>query len=271
MKSAVIIVLVVFLIYIIFCFWVYFYQEKFIFHPQKGSYPPPEDLDIEEHWVNTSNGVKLHAWWMKVDPKAYTVLYFHGNAVNISAGEKRMRLFREMGFNALAIEYRGYGASTGKIKKESEVYQDALAAYDFLIKDLEINENTIIIWGWSLGGAVAVDLAQHKNCKALIMESSFYSLQDIAQKVFWFIPIRWLSRYDFLSYDKLSQIKCPVIFVHSKTDETVPYSHGERLYNKFTGTKKFIEIRGDHNHGIFDSMEKFIPEAGNFLKQTIKP
>jgi uncharacterized protein len=248
---------------------VYFFQQKFIFYPQKGSQPPPEDLNIKEHWICTADGEKLHAWWMQFDSNAYTVLFFHGNAGNVSRGEKRMRLFREMGFNALAVDYRGYGISTGKIKKENDIYEDARASYEYLQKTFGVEESRIIIWGWSLGGAVAVDLAQNKKCHALVMESTFYCLQDMADKKFWFMPNNFTLKYTFASGEKLSEVACPVLFIHSRQDETIPYAQGEKLFAGHDGKKKFIEINGDHNHGIFDSQEKFVQQAVPFLKEVI--
>lgn len=176
-----------------------------------------------------------------------------------------MRLFREMGCSVLAIEYRGYGISSGKIEKEDDIYEDARASWDYLAQKIGVPEEKIIIWGWSMGGAVAVNLAQHKKCHALVMESTFYSLYDEAGNVYRLLPLNRLMRYHFTSGEKLANIKVPVLFTHSKTDETVPYINGVRLFEKYTGTKRFIEISGDHNHGIFESQEKFIPEAKSFL------
>ena len=265
MKKLVIVLIVLVITYLLVCLWVYFFQQRIIFQPQKGSQPPPDDLNIKEQWITTADGQKLHAWWMPVDTNALTVLFFHGNAGNISRSDKRMRMFREMGFNALAVDYRGYGISTGEIKKEEDIYEDARAAYEFLIKNNGVNEEKIIIWGWSLGGAVAVNLAQNKKCHALVMESTFFNLEEVAKKTFWFLPNQLLLRYHFKSSEKLTNIKVPILFLHSKQDETLQYSYGIQLFEKFNGKKKFIEISGDHNHGIFDSQEKFIPEALPFL------
>ncbi|HNW90734.1 MAG TPA: alpha/beta hydrolase [Bacteroidales bacterium] len=265
MKKILLIAAIIAILYLLVCVFVYLFQKHIVFNPQKGATPPPEDLNIKELWITTEDGQKLHSWWMPADSAKYTVLFFHGNAGNISRGEKRMRLFREMGCNALAVDYRGYGISSGKIEKEEDIYTDSRAAWDYLIRELGISDENIIIWGWSMGGAVAVDLAQHKKCHALVMESTFFSLYDMAGKFYRLLPMKWLMRLDFTSGEKLANIGVPVLFSHSKTDETVPYIHGVRLYEKFYGTKKFIEITGDHNHGIFDSQEKFLPEAKQFL------
>jgi len=266
MKNIALVVLILLIIYLLAFVFIYVFQRCLVFNPQKGSSSPPEDLNIRELWITTKDGQKLHAWWMPSELAEYTVLFFHGNAGNISRGEKRMRLFREMGCNAFAVEYRGYGISTGKIKKEEDVFADADASWEYLITKLGIPEEKIIIWGWSMGGAVAVNLAQQKNCHALVMESTFYSLADMAPGYFLLFPKKLLMRYYFKSGEKLSNIKVPVLFIHSRTDETVPYTQGVRLYETFSGTKKFMEITGDHNHGVFDSQEKFLPEAMQFLR-----
>jgi pimeloyl-ACP methyl ester carboxylesterase len=266
MNKFLIILGAVFLLYLLVCLGVYVFQQKFIFYPQKGSQPPPDDLNITEHFITNADGQQLHAWWMPVDTGALTVLFFHGNAGNVSRGEKRMRLLREMGFNALAIDYRGYGISTGEIKKEEDVYEDARAAYEYLQKTLAIPEDKIIIWGWSLGGAVAVNLAQNKKCHALVMEATFNSMLEMANRIFWYIPNRLTLKFNFASGEKLSHVTCPILFIHSRADKTVPFSQGEKLFANCKGEKKFIEITGDHNHGLFDSKESFMPQALPFLK-----
>lgn len=265
MKKILLIVIILIVLYALICVCVYFFQKYVIFQPQKGSSPPPGDLNISELWIPTSDGQKLHSWWMPTDSAEYTILFFHGNAGNISRGEKRMRLFREMCCNALAIDYRGYGISSGTIKKEEDIYEDAAASWQYLTQQLGVPEQNIIIWGWSLGGAVAVNLAQHKKCHALVMESTFYNLDQMTGKWYMFLPKKWLMRYHFTSDEKLANIVVPILFTHSKTDETVPYGQGVRLFEKFSGTKKFIEISKDHNHGIFDSQDVFIAEAKQFL------
>ncbi len=266
MKKILIILILLLILYSLVCIFVYSFQKYVVFRPQKGASPPPEDLNIKELWITTEDGQKLHSWWMPTDSAKYTVLFFHGNAGNISRGEKRMRLFREMGCNALAVDYRGYGISSGSIKKENDIYEDSRAAWQYLIRKLGISEENIIIWGWSMGGAVAVNLAQHKKCHALIMESTFFSLYDMADNFYRLLPMKWLMRFDFISGEKLANIDVPVLFAHSRTDETVPYNHGVRLHEKFSGKKIFIQLSGDHNHGIFDSEEKFLPAAKEFLK-----
>ncbi|MBP8041583.1 MAG: alpha/beta hydrolase [Bacteroidales bacterium] len=266
MKKILIIVGLLIILYSLICLLVYSFQKYVVFKPQKGAVPPPDDLEIQELKLQTSDGESLHAWWMPTDDAQYTILFFHGNAGNISRGEKRMRLFREMGCNALTIDYRGYGISSGSIKKEEDIYEDSRTAWQYLIKEQGIPEEKIIIWGWSMGGAVAVNLAMQKNCHALVMESTFYSLYDVAGRFYRFLPLSWLMKYHFTSGEKLLQIKVPVLFAHSPADETVPYINGMRLYEKFSGTKKFIELTGDHNHGIFDTQDKFVPQAKQFLK-----
>ncbi len=265
MKKILLVISLLIVLYLLACFLLYLLQRHIVFSPQKGAAPPPEDLNIKELWITTGDGQTLHSWWMPCDSAKYTVLFFHGNAGNISRGEKRMRLFKEMGCSALAIEYRGYGISSGEIKKEEDIYEDARASWDYLTQKLGVPKEKIIIWGWSMGGAVAINLAQHKKCHALVMESTFYSLYDEAGNSYRLLPIKWLMRYHFTSGEKLENIKIPILFIHSKTDETVPYINSVRLFDKFSGTKKFIEITGDHNHGIFDTQEKFLPEAKQFL------
>lgn len=268
MNKFLLFLLIVALLYTVLCILVYIFQSKFIYHPEKGYSPPPENMNIKEIMIPTSDNEQLHSWWMFEDSSTFTVLFFHGNAGNISRGEKRMKLYHEMGFNVLAIDYREFGKSTGTIECENDFYTDASASYSYLVTQLKIPEEKIIIWGWSLGGAVAVDLAQQKNCRALVMESTFYSMTDMAKRSFGFLPIKYLLKFHFNSGEKMKKVTCPVLFIHSPDDKTVPYLQGQKLFHNFSGKKDFITISGDHNHGIFDSKDLHINSYLEFLKNN---
>ena len=237
--------------YISNCIFVYLYQQRLMFFPWKGASPPPADLNIQEVHPVTSDSIKLHAWWLMADSVKPTILFFHGNAGNISRGVKRMYFFKNMGFNVFAPDYRGYGISEGSVEKESDLYADALASWCFLTDSLNVPEQKIIIWGWSLGGAVAADLASRVECKALVMESTFTNMVDMASRVLWMLPYKILIRFPFRSDLRLAEVSEPVLFFHSRLDKVVPFGQGQKLHQQHQGRSKFVETDGSHNSGIF--------------------
>ncbi|HPN84655.1 MAG TPA: alpha/beta hydrolase, partial [Victivallales bacterium] len=162
-----------------------------------------------------------------------------------------IQVFNKMRCNVLIFDYRGYGRSEGS-PSEKGTYLDADAAYDYLMKK-GIPEKEIIIFGRSLGGAVAVDLASRNNPSALIIESTFSSIPDMAAKLYPFLPARLLCVIKYDSLMKIEKIKCPLLVVHSPHDEIIPFEMGRKIYEKAKEPKRFLEIIGSHNEGYIDS------------------
>jgi len=175
----------------------------------------------------------------------------------------------KIGFNVFIFDYRGYGLSDGVIS-EMGTYSDAEAAWNYVLNEKQITPDNIIIFGRSLGAAIAVDLSTKQNPAALIMESSFSSVQDLASQIYPFLPVRWLSRFHYNNYEKIQKINCPVLFIHSRNDEIIPFSHGEKLYNTANQPKQFLEIRGSHNDGFIVSEKKYISGIKDFLVKLNK-
>lgn len=265
MKTVLIIVVLLAVVYVTACILLYYYQEKFVFYPSKEIRIIPKEYALKEIKLKTSDNCILDAYWLEADSTGKTVLFFHGNAGNITYSEERVKMFKELGVNALLIEYRGYGRSTGKILKEEDIYNDGETAYKYLTETLKIPENKIIIWGWSMGGAVATEISTRKNASLTILEGTFYSLFDIGDRTFWMFPLRFLSRYKFTSGEKLNKIKSPIVFIHSPDDETIPFSQGEKNFNTFKGEKYFIKSQGNHNKGVFESRSIIFPVIKKFL------
>jgi fermentation-respiration switch protein FrsA (DUF1100 family) len=237
--------------YVFICGLLYFFQEKLIFFPSKTLLEAPNDLRLEDVFFTTSDNVVLHARFMDVGSEK-TVLFFHGNAGNVSLWNDQFYLFQKLGYNALTVDYRGYGKSESSIKKEEDIYTDALAAYTYLREEKKIPEKNIIFWGRSLGNAPSLELAQNKNLHAVVVESAFTSLEDVSREHYSFFPTLILLQYSFKNDEKIQNISAPVLVIHSRDDKTIPFSHGEKLFlllDKNTPEKKFIEISGDHNNG----------------------
>lgn len=217
------------LIYILFCIFVFFIQKYLIFFPSQGDFLVPKESNLQEVWIQTKDGIHLNSWFL--DNKSdRTVIFFHGNGGNISSNQERLQIFNELHLNALMVDYRGYGKSylginknDGTIQKESDLYTDADATYQYLI-DKGIKPQNIIIWGQSLGGAIAIHLSQNKDVFATIVESSFTSMNDMASKQYGFLPTRLLLRFHFRSDEKIRNIISPLLLIHSRNDEMIPFS-----------------------------------------------
>jgi abhydrolase domain-containing protein 17 len=197
----------------------YFLADKIIFQP-----PPAVPFEIDSALNLTApNGEKISAKFFPNPNAEFTILFSHGNAEDIFGSTPFFEKLRDAGFNVFAYDYRGYGASEG-VPSERNSYEDAEAAYNYLINELKIAPEKIIIHGRSLGAAVSIDLASRKKCGGLIVESAFVS------------AFRVLTRYPVFPFDKfknlgkIKQVSCPALFIHGRNDEIIPFRHGEMLF-----------------------------------------
>ncbi|MDH4068892.1 MAG: alpha/beta hydrolase [Ignavibacteria bacterium] len=252
--------------YLLVCLLVYFFQEQMLFFPQQNLVATPAEagLEFEEVSLSTNDGITLHGWFVPAGDSAPTLLYFHGNAGNISHRLESLKQFHQIGLNTLIIDYRGYGKSQGAPDEEG-LYRDADAAWHYLTATRQIPESSIVLLGRSLGGAVAAYLAAEQSPQALILESTFTSVPDRGAELYPYLPVRFLSRMNFDSYGRLAHVRCPVLIVHSPEDEIVPYSHGRRLYEAAPEPKQFLRISGGHNDGFYLSATHYLQGLTSFL------
>jgi fermentation-respiration switch protein FrsA (DUF1100 family) len=252
-------------IYLLVCAVIYGFQRKIIFLPSRATDPPPADLNISEVYFPTTGGQRLHGWWMPVDSSEYTVLFLHGNAGCVARSEERMRFFKELGYSTLMIDYRGYGKSSGEIKVEQDIYDDAKAALAYVTDTLKVPTNKLIVWGWSLGGGVTTELCQNLPLAAVVLEGTFFSLDDIAAQTYPIFPVKWLLQFHFRSGDKVKNVVSPVFVFHSITDGTIPFEQGRKLFEAVPTRKEFVEIDGSHNHGYYEYRTKVITALRAFM------
>jgi fermentation-respiration switch protein FrsA (DUF1100 family) len=226
--------------------------------------PADIGLDYQSIYFTTEDDIKLHGWFLPAQQPRKTLLFFHGNAGNISHRLTSLAIFNSLKLNVFIFDYRGYGRSTGK-PSEQGLYRDAQAALDYLQKSRGLSLKEMVFFGRSLGGAVATWLAVQHPPHALIIESSFTSIPDLAAELYPFIPVRWLAR---LRYDTQSHLKAlcsPLLIIHSSNDEIVPFAHGQSLFRTAQGAKQFLEIDGDHNSGYLTSGQKYVETLKGFL------
>ena len=253
-------------IYALIIMLVYIFQSKLIFFPDKNLIATPDyyGLKYEEVNFNTSDNLRLHGWYIPADSAKYTLLFCHGNAGNISHRLESIKQFHELGFNVFIFDYRGYGKSEGSMSEQGS-YLDAQAAWEFLINEKNIDANSIIVFGRSLGAAIACQLATQQKSKALIMESAFLSVPDLAAQIYPFLPVRWLSRFEYNNLDNIKKINCPLLIIHSRQDEIIPFSHGKKIFEGAKDPKQFLEIQGSHNDGFYVSKLKYENGIRTFL------
>ena len=224
------------------------FESRLIFFP---NYPSrldgdwhPRGLNVEDVWLTTSDGVRLHAWWVPDDQARFTVLAFHGNASNIANRAPTYEFLHDAHVNVLALEYRGYGRSEGK-PSEAGIYRDAEAAYDYVANSKGVDPKTIISFGQSLGTAVAAHLAAHRQVAGLVLEAPFPSASRVARKIFWFLPgISLLTYGQFDTRSWLKEIHAPVVIVHCSQDPVIPFQFGQEVYDEALPPKSFIRING---------------------------
>lgn len=218
-----------------------------------------EDLQFE-----AEDGVRLHGWYVPADGARGTVLFFHGNAGNISHRLDSLRIFHGLGLNVLIFDYRGYGQSEGRPSEEG-TRLDAIAAWRQLVDARGESPDRIVLFGRSLGAALAAWLAARERPAALILESAFTSVPDLAAELYWWLPARMLARLEYATRDYLAGARGPVLVVHSRDDEIIPYSHGRALYEAAHPPRAFLELRGDHNTGFLLGEASYVRGLDAFL------
>jgi uncharacterized protein len=250
---------------------VYVFQSSLTFFPLRRIVSTPHEAGLSYDAVSfrTEDDVDISAWFVPALKARGTILFCHGNGGNISDRLQYIEIFHRLGLNTFIFDYRGFGRSTGK-PTEDGAYQDAEAAWNYLVREKGVAPGEIVVFGESLGGAVAAWLAHAEKPGALVISSAFTSFPDIAAFHYPFFPARLLSRYRFNTLEYLHGVACPVLVVHSCEDEIVPYSQGRRLFEAVVSPKEFLEIRGGHNTCIMTSEDSFSTGVGDFLRRHLE-
>ena len=246
-------------------------QEDFIFFPDSFFIGDPSawGMPFDDVYFDTGDGLKLHGWFVPGE-KAVTLLWCHGNAGNISYRLDNMKLLHDKtGAGIFIFDYRGYGYSQGR-PSEIGTYRDAEAALAYLHQRPDIDTDSIVIFGRSLGGAVAVDLASRHPCRGLILESTFTSLIDIFEIPFEYRDDSELrSRFSAVKYDslaKIKKVKVPLLMFHGDRDEVVPFESGCSLFSAANEPKRFYVIEGaGHNDTYIIGGDEYLKTIREFV------
>jgi uncharacterized protein len=245
-------------------------EKSSIYFPDRGITTLPSDVGLayENLYLTTEDGVRINAWYVPRPGSDTMILWFHGNAGNLSSRVESVLLFhRNLEANILILDYRQYGKSEGRIS-EAGTYLDATAAFDYLAERAGVDQGRLIVFGQSLGSAVAVELATRRRVSGLILEAPFTSIRDMARSSVPWLPLGPLLsiRYDSLS--KIGRIGAPLLVLHGNRDRVVPYDQGRRIYDAAPDPKVFYTIPGaGHNDTLavggrayFDAIRTFITD-----------
>ncbi|MFC1709342.1 alpha/beta hydrolase [Candidatus Omnitrophota bacterium] len=247
--------------------WLRYFEWRSLFFPTREFSYTPETfgMEYEDVFIKTQDGPTINAWFVPAKDSRYTILFCHGNGGNISHRVGKIEIFNKLGLNMFIFDYRGYGKSEGG-PSEQGIYLDVQAAYNYLVKEKGISEDSIVVYGESLGAAVAVDLASRAKLKAVILEGAFTSAKDMSSEIYPFLPTFILkSKLDSLS--KIKSIPIAKLFIHSSNDEIVPIRLSRKLFDAAGEPKTFKTIGGGHNTCHIDSQKEYVQSIVSFIEQ----
>jgi len=287
-------------IYLAICGMLYLRQTRMIFFPSSLVEVTPDVLGLsyEEVWlpITAQNSLEalasdfihpseqIHGWWISANgapnnsPKNneienYVLLYLHGNGINIGANINQAALFQQLGLSVLLMDYRGYGRSGGSFPSEQQVYQDAEIMWNYLVQERQIPPDRIFVYGHSLGGAIAIELAiRHPQLAGLIVDGSFTSIRDMVEfsPSLRFFPVDWLLNQRFSSIDKVSRLQMPVLFIHGTADTKVPARMSQALYDAAPEPKQlYLVPDAGHNDVAETAGAAYTREIQQFMQQAI--
>jgi hypothetical protein len=247
----------------------YVTQERMVFYPEIGGRelavnPGSLGLPFEEVELATSDGERLHGWFVPARAPRGVVLFCHGNAGNISHRLDSLLMFYRMGYSVLLFDYRGYGRSSGK-PSEQGTYLDAEAAWRHLTETRGHAAGGIVVFGESLGGAVGAWLAVRHPPGALVLASTFTSVPDMGAAVYPYLPVRLLARLSYDARGSVARVEAPVFVAHSPDDEIVPFAQGQALFDAAREPKQFLRLAGGHNEGFIFVREAWVRALAQFL------
>jgi len=248
----------------------YLAQDRLIFQPTRtlASVPGAIGLEYEDVSLQTPDGQRLHAWFIPANDADGVVLFLHGNAGNISHRLASLEIFNRLGLSTLIIDYRGYGDSQGE-PSEQGTYSDAETAWNYLTLERGIDASKVIIFGRSLGGAVAAWLGARVEPAGVILESVFVSLESLAKQYYPYMPIDLLLRSHYPTREYIAAISAPTLLIHSREDELIPFHHAQQLQQAGQENVELRAIKGGHDDGFVLSGQEYIEIIRQFKERVI--
>ena len=243
-----------------------FYEHTKVYIPREEMFSFPSDLDVDFEDVNFSSQdqVLLNGWFIEGSLRR-VILFCHGNFGNMSSRVDIIKDLSVLGYNVFIFDYRGYGMSNG-VSNERGLYLDVLGAYDYLI-DKGFEDKDIIVFGRSLGGAVAIFLASFtRGLRGVIIDSTFISARALGHDILGYNLPEFLVSNRFESIKRIKKINIPKLIIHSEEDDLIPFYHGEKLYKEAPEPKLFLSIRGSHDNCISESSDIYVAGIKKFLE-----
>lgn len=228
-------------------------EERFIYYPNARIDITPRHIGLafDDIFFTTADGVHLNSWFVPHPEAKTTLLWSHGNAGNISHRLDNLKLLHEkVKINIFIFDYRGYGHSEGVVS-EKGTYMDGEAALKYLLTREDVDPKRIVFFGRSLGAAVAAELATSEECLALILESPFASIREMARSAFPFLPIGPLLRIRYDTVEKVKRVKAPLLVLHGDRDDIVPFVQGRKIFEAAREPKEFYTVRGAHHNDTY--------------------
>ena len=258
-------------IYVTICAFMFFSQKNLIHIPYAQFIDDPSNygMHYEEVYLDADDGARLHAWYLPHPEAQYTFWIFSGNAGNKSYMLDSIEMIYKLGYSVFIFDYRGFGPSTGH-SSEQAMYRDTELGWAYLTKTRAISPDRIILHGRSLGTAMASWLAANRHPAALIMESGFTSMADMAKRYYRWLPIDLLLRWQYNNLERIASIQSPILFIHSPDDELTPYTHSQQLFDAAPDNKRFLNIFGDHLEGFKESRETYTSGIEDFMTEFVK-
>ena len=250
-------------IYLILLTLIYLNQRKLLYLPGENNYlDDPIKFNYEEHFIKVDDGIEIKSWFIKKDIKKYkTLLFFHGNAGNLFNRSYKLNELSKLNLNILIISWRGFSGNSGE-PSERNLYEDSKKAVDWL-NEKGIQSKDIVLYGESLGTGVAVELGQTNKYAGIILEAPYTSIESAAKIYYPYLPIKLLLKDKFYSDKKISSISIPVLVMHGKKDEIIPFYMGQKIF-KEANKPKFSYFVDDDNH-MMSFNEKLITQIEKFL------
>ena len=263
MNNLTVLLLILASIYFFILISTYIFQRNLLYHPKENNYfGDPLTVEIEKVKVNTQDRIELLSWYHNKNLNNYkTILFLHGNAGSLENRIHKINHFKDMNVNFLLISWRGFSGNKGK-PTEKGLYEDAKSAVAWL-KSKGVNENNIIIYGESLGTAVATEIAQNKNFAGIILESPFTSMIDAGKNKYPYLPVRLLLKDKYESNKKIKNIKSPILIMHGKVDTLVPFDMGKKMYElanepKYYYFSEYDDHMMEYNEKLLKVLKDFI-------------
>ena len=248
-------------------------DQFFVYHPEpwlEKDWARLSGLPLEDVWFSSADGTKLFGWYVEHTATSAVLLWCHGNAGNIINRLDNLRELYRIGLSVFLFDYRGYGRSQGRPSEEG-LYQDAIGAYDYLTRTRMIRPERIVLFGRSLGAAVAGELAAQKPAAALILESPFPSVEAVAKFHYGGLPVHWLLGAEFRLIDRLPHLSLPKLIIHGDRDDIIPLELGRRVFEAAKSPKEWYVIQGaDHNNTYQVGGGAYVLRLATFIHKALR-